>query len=97
MDYRTGGAVVSSPTGVIATKIGNEISTRPVVATLQGGGGGGGGGCNGGNSPTNVAYSQGSGGNTPTYRVVWKNGCAEDSATLPANPSRKAWRQLIQQ
>jgi hypothetical protein len=78
---------------VIATKIGNEISTRPVVATVTDQNGHE---C-GGVAHTNVAYSQGSGGNTPSYRFVWKNGCGEDSLTLPAAPSRKSWRQLIQQ
>ncbi len=59
LDYRNGGSVTSSTTGVIATKLGNELASRPVVATLADG--------------TSRAYVQGSGGGTPSSNTVWKN------------------------
>ncbi len=83
LNYSTGGSVSSSPMGVIATKLGNELATRPVVATLLDG--------------TNKAYSQGSGGNTPTDHTVWDNTDSGGSNTATGTPSRKSWRELIQQ
>ncbi|MDP1635809.1 MAG: hypothetical protein Q8L69_14145, partial [Gallionellaceae bacterium] len=83
LNYSTGGSVSSSPTGVIATKLGNELSTRPVIATLLDG--------------TNKAYSQGSGGNTPSSRSVWSNVDEGDNTTASGAVSRKSWRILIQQ
>ena len=59
LNYRTGGAVSSSTTGVTATKLGNELASRPVVASLADG--------------TSRAYVQGSGGTTPSVSQVWQN------------------------
>jgi type IV pilus assembly protein PilY1 len=82
-NYSTGGAVSSSTTGVVAKKIGNELSTRAVIATLTDG--------------TNLAYTQGSGGGTPTASTVWSNGAGGNSNMVGGVPTRKSWRQLIQQ
>lgn len=59
LNYRTGGSVSSSTTGVTATKLGNELASRPVVASLSDG--------------TSRAYVQGSGGTTPSVSNVWQN------------------------
>lgn len=83
LNYLTGGSVSSSPTGVIATKLGNELTTRPVVATLLDG--------------TNKAYSQGSGGGTPNESSVWSNKGNNNNTTATGVPTRKSWRELIQQ
>lgn len=83
LNYTTGGSVSSSPMGVIAHKLGNELATRPVVATLIDG--------------RNKAYSQGSGGNTPDAGDVWRNTEEGGGRTASGTPSRKSWRLLIQQ
>jgi type IV pilus assembly protein PilY1 len=83
LNYLTGGSVSSSPLGVVAHKLGNELSTRPVVATLIDG--------------TNKAYSQGSGGNTPDAGDVWRNTEEGGGRIASGQPSRKSWRVLIQQ
>lgn len=59
LNYRNGGAVSSSTTGVTAVKLGNELASRPVVASLADG--------------TSRAYVQGSGGTTPSVSNVWQN------------------------
>ena len=83
LDYKTGGAVSTSSTLVVATKLGNELSTRPVIATLLDG--------------TNKAYTQGSGGNKPTSSTVWVNTGGGSGGTVSGVPTRKSWRMLIQQ
>ena len=83
LNYSTGGAVISSTNGVVATKIGNELSTRPVVATLMDG--------------TNKAYTQGSGGGTPTSTTVWDNKRGRIPGPVTGVPNRQSWRELIQQ
>lgn len=59
LNYRNGGSVTSSTTGVTAIKLGNELASRPVVAALADG--------------TSRAYVQGSGGTTPSVTTVWQN------------------------
>ncbi|MFA7399684.1 MAG: PilC/PilY family type IV pilus protein [Sideroxydans sp.] len=83
LNYSTGGSVSSSPLGVVAHKLGNELATRPVVATLIDG--------------RNKAYSQGSGGNTPDAGDVWRNTEEGGGRIATGQPSRKSWRVLIQQ
>jgi type IV pilus assembly protein PilY1 len=82
-NYSSGGTVSSSSTGVVAVKIGNEISTRAVIATLGSG--------------VNKAYTQGSGGGTPTSATVWSNISGGSVTTVNGSPSRRSWRQLIRQ
>lgn len=59
LDYRTGGSVSTSPTGVVGKKLGNELTSRPVVAMLEDG--------------TSRSYTQGSGGQQPQVSLVWDN------------------------
>lgn len=82
INYLTGGAVSSAPGGIIGTKMANELSTRPVVATLLDG--------------TNKSYSQGSGGGTPTSTTVWKNPGGGGGGNLTGPATRRSWRILIQ-
>ena len=88
LNYLTGGAVSSSTTGVVAIKLGNELTTRPVVATLLDG--------------TSRAYSQGSGGGTPTSTTVWSNaqggggGGGGGGGPITTPVTRQSWRVLIQ-
>lgn len=83
LNYLTGGAVSSSTTGVLGIRLGNTLTTRAVTATLMDG--------------TNIAYSQDSGGGTPSSNRVWKNTQSGTNTTAGGAPSRRSWRQLIQQ
>jgi type IV pilus assembly protein PilY1 len=59
IDYKTGGSVSSSPSGIVGSLLYNELTTRPVVATFGDG--------------TSRIYSQGSGGGIPSVGGLWKN------------------------
>ncbi len=82
-DYKTGSSVSSSYGGVVAVKLGNELSTRSVIATLSSG--------------VNMSYTQGSGGGTPSAGKVWSNSNGGNVSTVNGSPSRQSWRLLIQQ
>ncbi|MEI7842362.1 MAG: PilC/PilY family type IV pilus protein [Gallionellaceae bacterium] len=85
-NYSSGGTVSSSASGVVAVKIGNEISTRAVIATVGSG-----------SQSKNIAYTQGSGGGTPVSATVWSNSSGGNASTVNGSPSRRSWRQLIRQ
>lgn len=91
LDYSTGGPANVSTMGVTGVKLGNELYTRPVVATLADG--------------SSVIYSQGSGGRLPTSGKVVDHGAGggggggggpgnNGTPNLPA--TRQSWRILSQ-
>ncbi len=82
LDYRTGGPVTASTSGVVSTKLGNEISSRPVVTSLMDG--------------TNLACTQGSGANSPECRKIWKNDNGSGPGGIRGAATRKSWRQLVE-
>jgi len=66
LDYRTGGAVSTSPNGIVGVLLGHELTSRPVVVMLQDG--------------TTRAYTQGSGGGAPQTSNVFDNASADGVA-----------------
>lgn len=78
-DFSSGSAVGASTTGVVATKIGNELANRPNVVTLPDG---------------TQSCTQGSAGGDATCVKAWGSG-GGGGGNLNGVPTRKSWRVLI--